>query len=207
MTPESVGRRENRMNRTSRSGSHMVKSRLVALGYNASDFDIGEFYQRFIILADKKGSVYDDDLIALMEAKNALELADRFALEYLNVSSGLGTVATATARIAHDGKSEQEAATGDGAVDATTKAIDRIVGFKITIENYHLESVTGGREAQGKVTIIGRAAEGVFVGTGTSTDIVEASALAYMDIVNKIARMKKFRRKLPVLKNRADDDL
>ena len=207
MTPESVGLRENRMNLTSRSGSHIVKTRLAALGYNESDFDIGEFYQRFIALADKKGSVYDDDLIALMEAKNALELADRFKLEYLSVTSGLGTVATATARISHDGKSEQEAATGDGAVDAATKAVDRIVGYRITIENYHLESVTGGREAQGKVTMIGRAAEGVFVGTGTSTDIVEASAIAYMDIVNKIARMKKFRRKLPVQKGQAGDEL
>jgi 2-isopropylmalate synthase len=207
MTPESVGLRENRMNLTSRSGSHMVRSRLAALGYGEAEYDIAEFYGRFIALADKKGSVYDDDLITLMEAKNAGELADRFTLEYLNVSSGLGTMATAAARITHDGKSEQEAATGDGAVDATTKAIDRIVGFKITIENYHLESVTEGREAQGKVTMVGRAAEGVFVGTGTSTDIVEASALAYMNIVNKIARMKQFKRKLPVQKSLADDEV
>jgi 2-isopropylmalate synthase len=92
---------------------------------------------------------------------------------------------------------KQEAATGDGAVDAATKAIDRIVGFDITIEQYHLDAVTEGREAQGRVTIVGRSPEGVFIGSGTSTDIVEASALAYMDIVNKIARMKKFKRKLP----------
>ena len=206
MTPESIGLRENRMNLTSRSGSHMVKSRLAALGYGESEVDIGEFYQRFIALADKKGSVYDDDLIALMEAKNAGELADRFTLEYLNVSSGLGTVATATARISYDGKSDQEAATGDGAVDATTKAIDRIVKYPITIEGYRLESVTEGREAQGKVTMTARAAEGVFVGTGTSTDIVEASALAYMDVVNKIARMKKFKKKLPMKKGSAGGD-
>jgi 2-isopropylmalate synthase len=201
MTPDSVGLKESRMNLTSRSGSHMVKSRLVALGYRESDFDIGEFYKRFIGLADKKGSVYDDDLIALMESKDGQGMADRFALTYLNVSSGRGTVPTATARIAFDGKEVQEAATGDGAVDAATKAIDRITGYSVTIENYHLEAVTGGREAQGRVTITGRTPQGVFVGTGTSTDIVEASALAYMDIVNKVARMKKFKRKLPVNKN------
>ena len=198
MTPESVGLKESRMNLTSRSGSHMVKSRLAALGYRESDFDIGEFYKRFIELADKKGSVYDDDLIALMESKDGQGMADRYALTYLNVSSGRGTVPTATARIAFDGKEVQEAATGDGAVDAATKAIDRITGYSVTIENYHLEAVTGGREAQGRVTITGRTPQGVFVGTGTSTDIVEASALAYMDIVNKIARMKKFNKKLPV---------
>jgi 2-isopropylmalate synthase len=197
MTPESVGLKANRMNLTSRSGSHMVRSRLMALGYRESDFAIEDFYRRFIGLADKKGSVQDDDLIALMESKDDNELADRFALEYLNVSSGRGPVPTATARIAVDGKKKQEAATGDGAVDAATKAIDRIVGYDITIENYHLEAVTEGREAQGRVTIVARASEGVFLGSGTSTDIVEASALAYMDIVNKIARMKKFKRKLP----------
>ncbi|HUI91246.1 MAG TPA: 2-isopropylmalate synthase [Chitinivibrionales bacterium] len=200
MTPESVGLKESRMNLTSRSGGHMVKARLTALGYREAEFDIGEFYRRFIALADKKGSVYDDDLIALMESKDGQGMADRYALSYLNVSSGRGTVPTATARIAFDGKEVQEAATGDGAVDAATKAIDRITGCSVTIENYHLEAVTGGREAQGRVTINGRAAEGLFVGVGTSTDIVEASALAYMDIVNKIARMRKFRKKLPINK-------
>jgi 2-isopropylmalate synthase len=197
MTPESVGLKENRMNLTSRSGSHMVKSRLQALGYREVDFDLDEYYKRFIALADKKGSVYDDDLIALMESKDEKDLEDRYTLEYLNVSSGRGTVPTATARIAVDGKVREEASTGDGAVDAATKAIDRIVGYNITLENYHLEAVTGGREAQGRVTVVGRSPEGVFTGIGTSTDIVEASALAYMDIVNKIARMKKFKRKLP----------
>jgi 2-isopropylmalate synthase len=197
MTPESVGLKTNRMNLTSRSGSHMVKARLLSLGYRESDFEIDDFYRRFITLADKKGSVFDDDLIALMESKDDNELADRFALIYLNVSSGRGTIPTATARIAVDGKIKQEAATGDGAVDAATKAIDRIVGYAITIDNYHLEAVTKGREAQGRVTIVGRAPEGVFIGSCTSTDIVEASALAYMDIINKIARMRKFKRKLP----------
>jgi 2-isopropylmalate synthase len=201
MTPQSIGLKDSRMNLTSRSGSHMVKSRLAGLGYGEKEIDIGSFYKRFIALADKKGSVYDDDLIALMESKDGKGMADRYALVYLNVSSGRGTVPTATARIAFDGREVQEAATGDGAVDATTKAIDRITGHSVTIENYHLEAVTGGREAQGRVTITGRAPQGVFVGTGTSTDIVEASALAYMDIVNKIARMKKFNKKLPVNKN------
>ena len=175
----------------------MVKSRLLGLGYRETDFAIDDFYKRFIALADKKGSVFDDDLVALMESKGDGDLADRYALEYLNVSSGRGTVPTATARITVDGKLRQEAATGDGAVDAATKAIDRIVGYPITIENYHLEAVTEGREAQGRVTITGRAPEGLFIGTGMSTDIVEASALAYMDIVNKIARMKRFKKKLP----------
>jgi 2-isopropylmalate synthase len=132
-----------------------------------------------------------------MESKNSDDLKDKYVLEYLNVSSGRGTIPTATARVAFDGKSAQEASCGDGAVDAATKAIDRIVGYKITIENFHIDSVTEGREAQGRVSVVARSSEGVFTGTATSTDIVEASALAYMNVINKIARMKLFNRKLP----------
>jgi len=79
-------------------------------------------------------------------------------------------------------------------VDATTKAIDRIVGFTITVRDFHLDSISAGQEALGRVKIIAVAPEGTFAGVGTSTDIVEASALAYMDVVNKVHRMRKFAR-------------
>jgi 2-isopropylmalate synthase len=199
MTPQSVGLKDNRMNLTSRSGSHMIKSRLLSLGYNEEELESKQVFDKFKALADKKGTVYDDDLVTLMESKSSDDLKDRFILEYLNVSSGRGTVPTATAKIIIDGKLFQEAACGDGAVDAATKAIDRIVGYKLTIEKFNIEAVTEGREALGRVSIVARAVEGVFTGVGTSTDIVEASALAYMDIINKIARMKKFNRKLPAI--------
>jgi 2-isopropylmalate synthase len=196
MTPQSVGLKGSRMNLTSRSGSHMVKARLVALGYSEVEIDIDAFYKRFIKLADKKGTVYDDDLVTLMESKDFEDLKDIYTLEYLNVSSGYSTVPTATVRITVSGKVQQEAACGDGAVDAATKAIDRITGFKIQLEDYHLDAITQGREALGRVKMIASAAEGRFTGIGTSTDIVDASARAYMDVVNKIARMRKFGKKL-----------
>jgi 2-isopropylmalate synthase len=183
------------MNLTSRSGSHMVKARLRSLGYAEAEIDIGAFYRRFIALADKKGTVYDDDLIMLMESKSSDDMKDRHTLEYLNVSSGRGVVPTATVRIAVDGVVKQEAACGDGAVDAATRAIDRVAGFSVPIEEFHLDAVTEGREAVGKVKIIGRTAKGLFVGNGTSTDIVEASALAYMDLINKVDRIRKFGKK------------
>lgn len=195
MTPRSVGLKENRMMLTGRSGSHMVKSRLVDLGYAEPEIDMPVFYRRFIELADKKGSVYDDDLITLMESKDARELEDTYVLEYLNVASGRGTVPTATVRVSANGKKRQEAATGDGAVDAATRAIDRITGMKIDLQDFHIDSITRGREALGRVTITAATDAGVFTGVGTSTDIVEASAVAYMDIVNKDYRMSRFRRK------------
>ncbi len=199
MTPQSVGLKENKMNLTSRSGSHMVKSCLKKLGYIDDEIDMDCFYKKFITLADKKGTVYPDDLITLMESKSTHDMKDIFTLKYLNVSSGTDTVPTATVRILKDKKVYQEAACGDGAVDATTKAIDRITGYNIEIQDYHLDAITRGREALGKVKITAKSDQGVFVGLGTSTDIVEASALGYMDVVNKIARMIKFGKKNKLL--------
>jgi len=192
MTPQSIGLKENKMNLTSRSGSHMVKNRLESLGYAEKDIDLENFYPRFKALADKKGTIFDDDMVALMEATTVEEMADAYKLEYLNVTGGRAVIPTATVRIACEGKSTQEAASGDGVVDATTKAIDRIVGFDITVRDFHLDSVSAGQEALGRVKIIAVAPEGTFAGVGTSTDIVEASALAYMDVVNKVHRMRKF---------------
>jgi 2-isopropylmalate synthase len=194
MTPRSVGLKENRMVLTSRSGSHMVKSRLLSLGYAETEFDMQSFYERFKALADKKGTVYDDDLLTLMENDSAHGVEDAFVLQYLNVSSGTGTVPTATLRISAQGKLFQEAACGDGAFDATTKAIDRVTGYRIRVDDFHIDSVTEGREAFGRVTIVGNTTEGRLTGVGTSTDIVEASALAYMDIVNKFSRMKQYKK-------------
>jgi 2-isopropylmalate synthase len=199
MSPQSIGLKDNRMNLTGRSGSHMVKARLADLGYAPKDYDIQTVYAKFKALADKKGTIYDDDLVTLMEASGD-DVSDTYVLEYLNVSSGKGTIPAATVCIiAADGKAHKAAACGAGAVDAATKAIDEIVGYKIKIDNLSLASVTEGREAQAKVSMIASSSDGSFVGHGVSTDIVEASAMAYMDIVNKVARMKKFNRKIPKL--------
>jgi 2-isopropylmalate synthase len=195
MTPQSVGLKDNRMIMTGRSGSHMVKSRLEKLGYSTKEYDTEEVYKRFKALADKKGTVYDDDLITLMESKTSKDLEDMFLLEYLNVTSGANVIPTATARINVDGKVKQGSACGDGAVDATTKAIDAIIGYRVSMEEFHINSITQGREALGKVRIVAKSKEGIFTGNGTSTDIVEASALAYMDVMNKIGRMRKFGKK------------
>jgi len=196
MTPQSIGLKDNKMNLTSRSGSHMVRNRLESLGYREKDIDMDTFHPKFKALADKKGTVYDDDLVALMEADTIEELADTYKLEYLNVNGGMGVIPTATVRIAWDGKTQEEAASGDGVVDATIKAIDRVVGFKIQVKDYHLDSISEGREAQGRVKMVAISPEGTFTGIGTSTDIVEASAKAYMDVVNKLCRMRKYAPKL-----------
>jgi 2-isopropylmalate synthase len=174
----------------------MVKARLSELGYAEDCYDMPSVYEKFKALADKKGTVYDDDLVTLMESESGQEVADKYILDYLNVSCGKGVIPMATARVTVDGKAVQAAAYGDGPVHAATNAIDQIVGYKIEVDNLYIAAITEGREAQANVKISASSAEGSFVGRGVSTDIVEASALAYMDIVNKIARMKKFKRKV-----------
>ncbi|MDR2693760.1 MAG: 2-isopropylmalate synthase [Chitinispirillales bacterium] len=201
MTPQSVGLKNNHMNLTSRSGSHILKTRLAELGYAESDYDMLSVYEKFKALADKKGTVYDDDLVTLMESEAGHEVIDTYTLDYLSVACGRGVAPVAMAKITVDGKTVQSAAYGDGPVHAATNAIDQIVGYKIKVDNLYIAAITEGREAQANVKVSASSAEGSFVGRGVSTDIVEASALAYMDIVNKIARMKKFKRKVPKVVN------
>lgn len=185
MTPASVGLKENKMNLTSRSGRHMVTHRLQSMGYTDAQIDMESFYPRFVALADKKGTVYDDDLEALVEFGH--EIQETFVLDYLSVTAGSGTIATATVRLKNGDEVMQEAATGDGPVDATYNALERLTGIPMNVKDYKLNAVTGGRDAQGKVNIVAEHNGKNYHGTGVSTDIVEASARSYLNAVNRIA--------------------
>jgi 2-isopropylmalate synthase len=191
MTPESVGLSANQFHLTSRSGRHIIKHRLSLLGYEDGTYDLEAFYAKFLALADKKGTVYDDDLEAMMEIDG--DDKDKYRMSFLNTTSGTGSIPTATVKIIdteEEDKELQEAATGDGPVDAACKAIDRAVGVSVKMIDYSLAGMTGGRNALGEVNIIAEHEERRYHGSGTSTDIVEASALAYINVINKVARMK-----------------
>jgi 2-isopropylmalate synthase len=194
MTPQSIGLQANRMNLTSRSGSHMVFHRLKELGYGPRDYHPKEFYRSFLALADKKGTVYDDDLIALVELGEE-EIQDTYSLEYLNAVSGKNTIPTATVRLRTPKGIVQEAATGDGPVDACYNAIERITKVKVRLEDYKLAALGEGRGAMGKVDVIAVHKDQRYHGTGVSTDIVESSALAILNAVNKIVRLSKGKRR------------
>ncbi|MFP4522444.1 MAG: 2-isopropylmalate synthase [Fibrobacterota bacterium] len=192
MTPESIGLTANKLNLTSRSGRHVIKVRLSELGFSEKDYNLDKFYARFLELADRKGRVYDDDLEALMRLQGS-EMEDKYSLKYLNVSSGTGVVPVATVSITDGKKDFTEAATGDGPVDAASKAIDRITGFSLEMHDYKLSAGSGGREALALVDIVAGYEGRKYHGSGTSTDIVEASVLAYINVVNKIELSKKSR--------------
>ncbi len=185
MTPESVGLDKNTLNLTSRSGRAVIQHRLSNLGYEKDTYDMDKLYANFLSLADKKGSVYDDDLEALMEIGADVDNS-KYTLEYLSVSSGRGIIATSTVKVSDGESVSEEAATGDGPVDATYKAISRVTGRSLTIIDYSLTGVTGGCDALGEVKLIVEYNGKRFHGYGASTDIIEASALAYINATNKV---------------------
>lgn len=185
MSPEDVGMEESALLLTARSGRNGLNNCLKRLGFHLDPKELDAFFERFKILADKKKYVFDDDLIALLtEGKD--EARETFVLAYLNTSSGTGTIPTATIRLKKGDKIFQEAACGDGPVDATYKAIDKITNLKPKLEDYSLRAISSGKDALGEVTV--RLDEKGFkiLGRGTSTDIIEASAKAYLTAVNRI---------------------
>lgn len=193
MRPSAIGLADNVLNLTSRSGRHVIKHRLEKLGYAEGSYDMESFYARFLELADKKGSVYDDDLEALAELEDGVE-SDAFVLDYLNVTSGSRVIPTATLILKTKDGVIKESATGDGPVDAVCNAVDRATGISVKMVDYRINSRTGGREAVGEVNIVADFGNYKLHGLGFSTDIVEASALAYLNVINKVVRLKEVRK-------------
>jgi 2-isopropylmalate synthase len=195
MNPEDVGIEESSLLLTSRSGRHALEARLKQLGYKFSKKQLDDLFVKFKNLADKKRYVFDDDLLALVDDETAMA-NDAYLLEHLQTSSGTGMIPTATVRIKLDGgEIVQEAACGDGPVDAATRAIDKAVGLKPKMLDYSLHAVTSGKDAQGEVSIRIEESGLTILGRAASTDIIEASAKAYLHAINRLVKAKQQRQK------------
>ncbi len=188
MTPEMIGLSGSRMVLGRHSGRHGFIDRCRQLGYNLSEAEIQTAYEKFLEIADKKKEIFDEDIAAIINDE-VRTVEQTYVLEYLNVTSGTGTIPTGTVRIrTEDGKVHQAAACGDGPVDAAYEAIRLATGQKPELENYSMRAITGGKEAMGEATVRIKDANGrTYIGRGASTDIVEASAKAYLDAINRIA--------------------
>ena len=185
MTPESVGLKANLLVLGKHSGRHAFKKRLIELGYDLGDDDLNRAFERFKSLADLKKEVYDEDLDALV-ADEVMRATEYYKLSHITVTCGSFAVATATVQMEIDGKPVRTAELGDGPVDAALKAIKKLTRSKAKLQQYNVGSITGGTDAQGEVTV--RLAEGerTVVGKGSSTDIIEASAKAYIHALNRL---------------------
>lgn len=204
MDPRDVGWGRTELPLTKHSGRHAVMARLRHLGFRLSDKDLGEVFARFKEIGDKKKFVYDDDLAALVEGHIA-EVPPTWALEYLGFSSGNRAIPTATVRLVRRGAPREapvvaeEAGTGDGPVHAALRAIDRIVGLRGELLEYGLRAVSQGTDAMGEVSIKVRFGRGDPVpGRAASTDVVEASARAYLNAVNRYLYTVGTARRAPI---------
>jgi 2-isopropylmalate synthase len=184
MTPADVGRDASTLVLGRHSGMHGFSQRLGELGLDLAEADQEKAYQRFLELADRKKEVYDDDLYVLVMDEIGEHL-DTYRLDYFNVQSGNRAVPTATIRLSFGGQSLEEAATGDGPVDAVFNAIDRATGIGVTLLEFNVHAVTPGRKAMGEVSVSVEIDGRRFVGRGSSTDILEASARAYLNAINR----------------------
>ena len=192
MHPKEVGYGESKLVLGKHSGRHAFIERLKGLGFKLDEKKLANAFERFKVLADKKKEVFDDDLSALVEDEISTEVKERYTLEYMQISSGTGIVPTATIRLkAPNGKLLEGAASGDGPVDACYNAIDRLTGVKAKLKDYTIQSVTSGKDALGEVTVRLSQNGKVEHGRAASTDIIEASAKAYVNAVNRLLSTRK----------------
>ncbi len=186
MTPDSIGLSDMKIVLGRHSGKHAFKKRLEDLGYTLTDEEFERAFEQFLLVADRKKEVFDEDLAAIIEGE-IRTISEYYRLEYFHISSGSTTIPTSTVRMRVGEETRQESAWGDGPVDATFRAINKIAGIDLALEEYSLRAVTAGTEAMGEVTLR-MVVNGslVIIGRGVSTDILEASAKAYVDGINKI---------------------
>jgi 2-isopropylmalate synthase len=189
IAPEDVGLKESQILLSPRSGRNALRHRLNALGYEITSEQLDKIYGRFLEVADKKKAVHDADLEAIMKDE-VRSIPEVFQLEYIQIVSGTRISPTTTVGVRTEGGVIVEAATGDGPVDAAYKAIDRIAKIPLVLTDYSIHSVTGGKDAIGEVTIKVQDNGHTVIGHGASTDIIEASAKAYIDVINKVVHMR-----------------
>jgi 2-isopropylmalate synthase len=189
MKPEDVGVSESALTLGRRSGKHGLRKRLEDLGYDIDEARMDAIYERFLQVADRKKQVYDEDLEWIMrEATDTLPAV--WSLVNLQTTAGQQTMPTATVRLSREGEEVQDAACGNGPVDAACKAIERITGIEVTLEDYSLRSVTVGQDAMGEATVRVRRNGHETIGRAASTDIIEASAKAFLNAINRLLVME-----------------
>ncbi len=192
MRPESIGIAQSTLVMGKHSGRHAFRTRLKELGYELSDENLNKAFERFKALADRKKEVFNEDIEAIVaDEVLRIEIPERFKLDKLNVVSGTESTPTATVEMYINGKHVKEAGFGDGPVDAVYKTIAKITKTKSKLLRYSVNAITGGTDAQGEVTVRLQEDEHIVLGQGAHTDIIVASARAYINALNKLEHKKR----------------
>jgi 2-isopropylmalate synthase len=188
MRPESIGLVESKMVMGKLSGRHAFRQRLEELGYKLTDEEVNHAFERFKKLADHKKEIYEEDLEVIVSEELA-KMADRITLKSFSVKSGTDQVPTATVELEVEGTCITRTGTGDGPVDAVYRTIAGITQTKSTLLMYVVKAITGGTDAQGEVSVRVQEDGRTVSGHGADTDIITASARAYLSALNKLANL------------------
>jgi len=186
MTPESIGLSKNKLVLGKHSGRHAFADRVASLGYSLTEAEINKYFEEFKKLADRKKTVSDDDIEALINSeistRDGVYKLNRFDVFTSNASRG-----TCVISLEANGAVLEDVALGDGPIDAAYNAIDKLIDAPPhTLEDYAIHSVTEGKDALGEVVVKIKTGDAVVTGRGLSTNIIESSILAYINGVNKI---------------------
>ncbi len=188
MRPEDIGRASNKLVLGKHSGRHALAARLKDLGFELAGPELDRAFKAFKDLAARKKEVYAEDLMAIVTDEVAAQAGAGYQLEYLHVISGTSVVPSATVKLKKDGQVFQDSGVGDGPVDAVLAAIDAITGLKGRLQDYSLRAATSGKDAIGEVAMKVDFDGTLVSGKGASTDVIEASARAYLSALNRVAR-------------------
>jgi len=190
MNPEDVGLPKTELVLGKHSGRHALKQRVQDLGYHLDDQQMQQLFDQFKALADRKKAVYDADVEALCESiLHRGTIAPLWTLEAFTTNAGTGTIPMAAVCLwRRDGEIFKESALGDGPIDAIFACIERITGIDVKLRDYRVRSITVGEDAQGEAQIECDYQGQIHRGRGVSTDIVEASAQAFLQVINRVAQ-------------------
>ncbi len=185
MDPEDIGLPKGRVVLTARTGRAGLRHRLEEMGYTLSPEELDKTYQRFLTVADKKKEVFDEDIAAIVTDEIHI-IEHIYELAHLYVVIDTSTSPKATVKMRIKDKITEASATGDGPIDEAYQAIREATGLSPELEDYSIRAVTKGKEALGEATVKIRDNGKTYVGRGVSTDIIEASAKAYVDAINRM---------------------
>lgn len=194
ISPEMVGISSNKIVLGKHSGRHAFKDKLKSLGYELTEDECKKIFHSFKALADKKKTITNEDLFALMTEERVREAENGYEVVNVQVQYGTNHVPTATMILkSPEGELIQEAATGAGSVEAIYNTIERMVSLPVRLEDYRIQSVGEGRDALAEVYVKVKVENVEGSGRGTAVDVLEASAKAYTNAVNRVSSLHKDR--------------
>ncbi|SFF10549.1 2-isopropylmalate synthase [Paenibacillus algorifonticola] len=191
ISPDTIGLRESSLVLGKHSGRHAFREKLIDMGYELDEEAVNVAFAKFKNLADRKKNVTDEDIRAFLEEK-LVDTPEVFTLETIQVSYGNQSTPSASVIIRQaDGSVSEGTAEGNGSVDAIYNAIDKVTAEAVELEDYSIKSVSQGKDALGEVHVVLNQNEVSAQGRGLSTDILEASARAYIDALNRLIEKRK----------------